>query len=69
MGRKKLWTEDMQSRFAEGTFAQIESLLENGESRTDFIRTAVDRELLRRKELNKKRRSKIKPSNAGRQNS
>lgn len=48
MGRKKMWAEDMQARFAEGTFHRIEAVLESGEDRTDFVRAAVERELKRR---------------------
>lgn len=49
MGRKKLWAEDMQARFPEGTFEQIDAALQEGETRTDFVRQAVERELKRRK--------------------
>lgn len=45
MGRKKQWAEDMQARFAEGTFARITPMLKDGEDRTDFVRTAVEREI------------------------
>lgn len=48
MGRKKLWHEDMQGRFPEGTFEQIDAVLEDGETRTDFLRVAVQMELQRR---------------------
>lgn len=48
MGRKKMWAEDMQARFPEGTFGRIEAVLAEGEDRTDFVREAVDRELKRR---------------------
>jgi hypothetical protein len=48
VGRKKRWAEDMQARFAEGTFARINGVLTEGEDRTDFVRDAVDRELKRR---------------------
>jgi len=48
MGRHKRWAEDMQARFPEGTFEQIEAVLEDGEDRTDFVRAAVERELKRR---------------------
>lgn len=48
MGRKKRWSEDMQARFAEGTFARIEAVLRDGEDRTDFVREAVEAELKRR---------------------
>lgn len=53
VGRKKLWTEDMQARFAEGTFARINAVLTDGEDRTDFVRDAVDRELRRREKSTK----------------
>jgi hypothetical protein len=49
MGRKKLWDEDMQARFAKGTLKRIESSLNEGETKTDFVREAVEKELKRRK--------------------
>lgn len=49
MGRKKLWSEDMQARFAEGTLKRIEFSLKEGETKTDFVREAVEKELKRRK--------------------
>ncbi len=48
MGRRKMWAEDMQARFTEGTFDRIEAVLEDGEDRTEFVRQAVERELRRR---------------------
>lgn len=48
MGRKKMWAEDMQARFPEGTFNRIEAVLEDSEDRTDFVRVAVEKELKRR---------------------
>lgn len=48
MGRKKRWSEDMVARFAEGTFARMDEVREKGEDRTDFIRTAVEKELKKR---------------------
>ena len=48
MGRKKMWAEDMQARFPEGTFDRIEAVLEDSEDRTDFVRVAVEKELKRR---------------------
>lgn len=48
MGRKKLWSEDMQARFAAGTFARIDAILAEDEDRTAFVRDAVERELKRR---------------------
>lgn len=48
MGRPPQWAEDMQARFAEGTFARIAKVTVANESRTDFVREAVERELKRR---------------------
>ena len=48
MGRKKLWAEDMQARFPEGTFDRIEAVLEDSEDRTEFVRVSVEKELKRR---------------------
>lgn len=48
VGRKKRWNEDMQARFADGTFARIGAVLTEGEDRTDFVRAAVEAELKRR---------------------
>lgn len=48
MGRKKLWHEDMQARFPEGTFERIDAVLAEGEDRTALVREAVERELKRR---------------------
>lgn len=41
----------MEARFPEGTFDRIASVLDEGEDRTDLIRTAVERELNRRERL------------------
>jgi hypothetical protein len=48
MGRPPLWSENMQARFAAGTFARIAKVLKDREDRTDFIREAVEQELKRR---------------------
>jgi hypothetical protein len=48
MGRRKLWSEDMQARFPEGTFERIDAVRNEDEDRTDFVREAVERELRRR---------------------
>lgn len=48
VGRPPLWSENMQSRFAAGTFARIAKVLKDREDRTDFIRQAVEAELARR---------------------
>jgi hypothetical protein len=48
VGRPRLWSENMQARFPDGTFARIAAALKEGEDRTDFIRAAVEAELKRR---------------------
>lgn len=53
MGRPPQWAEDMQARFAGGTFARISAVLGVNESRTDFVRDAVQRELVRREKAAK----------------
>ena len=49
MGRKKQWTERIILPLAEGTTEKIDSLLQEGEVRLDFIRDAIEREMKRRK--------------------
>jgi hypothetical protein len=56
MGRKRKWIEDTVARFAEGTFARIAAVLGKTEDRTDFIREAVERELIRREGKQKRRK-------------
>jgi hypothetical protein len=46
--RAKLWDEDMVARFPKGTFERIQAASKQYESRTDFVREAVERELKRR---------------------
>lgn len=48
VGRPKQWSENMQARFPDGTFARIAAVLKDREDRTDFIREAVEKELKRR---------------------
>jgi hypothetical protein len=48
MGRKKLWPERMDAMLPEGTFARMDRVRADGETRTDLIRVAVERELARR---------------------
>jgi hypothetical protein len=55
MGRKRLWREDMQARFPEGTFRRIAGALKKTEDRTDFVREAVERELERREVAQKRK--------------
>jgi len=60
MGRKRRWREDMQARFPEGTFARIAAALIDTEDRTEFARTAVENELMRRDadDIRNKRRAR-----------
>jgi hypothetical protein len=55
MGRKRLWSEDMQARFPAGTFERIADVLNDNEDRTDFVRAAVARELERREAAQKRK--------------
>lgn len=48
MGRKKMWTEDMVARFPDGTFKRMDAVRDEGEDRTDLVRTAVEKELKKR---------------------
>jgi hypothetical protein len=48
VGRRKINDEQTPARFAEGTLARIDVVLADKERRSDFIRTAVERELQRR---------------------
>jgi metal-responsive CopG/Arc/MetJ family transcriptional regulator len=48
MGRKQINHEQTPARFPEGTMDRIDSVLEEGEKRSDLIRKAVERELKRR---------------------
>lgn len=48
VGRKRLWHEDMVARFPKGTFERVEAVLREGESKTDFMREAAEREIARR---------------------
>ncbi len=61
MGRKKRWSEDMQARFPEGTFARIAAALRDAEDRTEFVRTAVANELTRRAADDTSDNRKIRP--------
>ena len=55
VGRRKLWTENVNLTLPEGAKARMDSLLEEGEDRLDLIRSAIERELKRRE------RDKAKP--------
>ena len=47
-GRPRINGEQMPARFADGTLARIDAALGEKEKRSDFIREAVERELVRR---------------------
>jgi hypothetical protein len=49
MGRKKLWPERITLPLTTETVEQIDASLEDGEARVDMIRSAIERELKRRK--------------------
>lgn len=48
MGRKKLWSENVNLTLPEGAKAKMDAALRPGEDRLDLIREAIDRELKRR---------------------
>jgi hypothetical protein len=48
MGRRKVNFESVVARFPEGTLRWIDGVLREGESRAQFLREAVERELERR---------------------
>ncbi|GJE41305.1 hypothetical protein AEGHOMDF_0467 [Methylobacterium soli] len=50
VGRKQINHEQMPARFAEGTLARIDAVLDEREKRSDFVREAVERELKRREQ-------------------
>lgn len=45
MGRKKLWDEALLARLASGTISRIDAVLGEGETRTEFLRAAIEREV------------------------
>jgi hypothetical protein len=48
VGRKKLWSENINLTLPEGAKARMDAALEEGEDRLDLIRAAIERELKRR---------------------
>lgn len=48
VGRPKINDEQMPARFTAGTLAKIDAALNDGETRSDLLRLAVERELKRR---------------------
>lgn len=49
MGRKKLWDERILLPLKAETLAGVDDALQDGETRLDLIREAIERELKRRK--------------------
>ncbi len=45
MGRRRTNYEQTPARLAEGTLERVDALLGEGESRADFLRAAVEREI------------------------
>lgn len=65
MARPKQFSERILISMVEGTTASIDSLLGDGEYRLDFIRTAIEAEIDRRKQAAPaKRRRQPKSSKA-----
>jgi len=48
MGRPKQFDERIQLTLVEGTTGRIDALLDDGEYRLDFIRTAIEAEIEKR---------------------
>lgn len=48
VGRPKTNYDETPARFPEGTFKRIDGVLKDGETRADFLRTAVAEEIERR---------------------
>jgi len=55
MAPKKKYTETQLVRFLDGTLTQIDNLCARVESRADFIRLAVDKEIRHREVLAKRK--------------
>jgi hypothetical protein len=49
MGRKKLWPERITLPLTTETVEEVDAALQDGETRLDLIREAIERELKRRK--------------------
>jgi len=64
MGRPKQFDERIQLTLVEGTTGRIDALLEAGEYRLDFIRTAIEVEIAKRSQ-EKPTAKRGKPSLAG----
>lgn len=52
MGRPKLNFDNMPGRFPKGTFARMDAVRRQDETRTAFVQEAVEREIERREKAN-----------------
>lgn len=55
MGRRKLWSENVNLTLPEGAKARMDAALEEGEDRLELIREAIERELKRRETIKKRK--------------
>jgi hypothetical protein len=53
-GPPRQWDDEMVGRFPAGTFARIKHVLDTGETRTEFLRRAVEHELCAREEARRR---------------
>jgi len=56
-GPPRLWHEEMTARFARGTFARMRAVLRKHESKTDLVRGAIEAELQKREEEQRRERA------------
>lgn len=57
VGRKLLWPDKVIAPLPRGTLARIDAARRAGEDKTDFLREAVERELVRREREARRRPS------------
>lgn len=57
VGRKRINEEQMPARLPAGTMARMDAVLEDKEKRSDLLRVAVEKELIRRERTKPKRKS------------
>ena len=55
MGRKLRWPERMNTKFRAGTFERIVKVLQEGDTRMDFVRGTVLAELERREDAQRRK--------------
>jgi metal-responsive CopG/Arc/MetJ family transcriptional regulator len=61
MGRKRINEDHTPARLPAGTLDRIEAVLREREKRSDFIRTAIERELKRREGSEVANRTMVQP--------